>query len=165
MGANAISHPQTQPDALTFRTAATWWGRPGRLDAVLPRSNRVLTLWRILHARFQPIPGRESRQVEEFHESSHSRRRTCRGPMPLVSLRGGCSAALWAVPRVPGCCCLASRDRTGEEPRRSRLETCRNPESPALRTGDVAASDHRQGSGELMLTALILVVFAVVVLV
>jgi hypothetical protein len=34
----------------TYRTAATWRGRPGRLAAVLSRSNRVLTLRRILHA-------------------------------------------------------------------------------------------------------------------
>src|SRR6202043_3067891 len=67
--------------------------------------------------------------------------------------------------RMPGCRPLAPRDRTDEAPRRSRLDMCRNPESPVPRTGGVPASDHRQGSGELMLTALILVVFAAVALV
>src|ERR1039457_4040710 len=110
-------------------------------------------------------PSRGSnRRVEESHEPSHSRRRTYRGTPTPLSLRGGCSATRWAVPRVPSCCCLALRDRTDEATRRPQLDTCQNPDSPAPRAGDVAASDHQQGSGELMLVVLILVVFAVVVL-
>ena len=54
---------------------------------------------------------------------------------------------------------------TDQPPRHSQLDTRRNPESPALRADGVVASDHRQGSGELMLTVLILVVFAVFALV
>src|SRR5689334_12358683 len=80
-------------------------------------------------------------------------------------MRGGCAAPLRPMPRVPGRYRLAPRDRTDEAPQHSQLGTCRNPEIPAACTGGVAASDYRQGSGELMLTVLILIVFAVIVLV
>jgi hypothetical protein len=113
----------------------------------------------------QPAQEDESRRVEGIHEPPDPHRRPCRGPAPPVSLRGGCSAALRPVPRVPGNRGLATRDLTVEPSRHSPLDTCQDRGSPALRASDVAASDHQQGSAELMLTVLILVVFAAVALV
>ena len=60
---------------------------------------------------------------------------------------------------------VATRDHMDEPPRHSQLDTRRNRESPALCAGAVTASDHWQGDGELMLTVLILIVFAVFALV
>src|SRR6266496_3397954 len=112
-------------------------------------------------------PPRRTNRAEwkEFHEPPDSHRRPRRGPAPPVSVRGGCPAALRSMPRMSGSRGLAMRGRTAEPSRHSSPDTSRNRESPALRTSRVTAPDHRQGSGELMFTALILVVFAAVVLV
>ena len=84
---------------------------------------------------------------------AEDRRRRCPcgavAQQPYGLCRGCRAAAVW-------------RHETARSSRRAAptLDTRRNRESPALRMGGVAASDHQQGSGELMLTALILVVFA-----
>lgn len=60
---------------------------------------------------------------------------------------------------------LAPRDPNGAKHHDAATDMRRKPESRAPCTGGDAASDHRQGSGELMFTALIMVVIAAAALV
>src|SRR5579864_1008353 len=77
-------------------------------------------------------------------------------------MRRGCRTARPAVPQVPCPHALAAQDHTDESPRRPSVGGDPGPRrNPDLRQRDGAAPGHRQGSGELMLTALFL--FAVVV--
>jgi hypothetical protein len=84
----------------------------------------------------------------------------CRGPTAWVSLRGGCSAALRLVPRVPGSRGLASGEPSDEAPRHPHPDARKKDEGLAPRAGGVTASSRQQKGGELMLTVMILIVFA-----
>lgn len=74
---------------------------------------------------------------------------------------GGYSAAQQPMPQMPGRCDLAARGRPAELPDQPDLDVRQKREGPIPYVDGLTASEHQQGSRELMLTALLLVSTAV----
>ena len=141
-----------------IRTASRWQDVPARLVVVLPCSNRVLTLRRILHARSHIPPLKRTDRVEWriqcIRFSLPHLPRTGTGVVPVVRLLSS------PIALCPGCRGqrLETQDHATAPSRRSPLNARLFRNAPPFARVAVTASDHQQGSRGLMLTALILIV-------